>query len=36
MVPRIAQTLGDRMQSISVGRPGLEDVFIAKTGHRFD
>jgi ABC-2 type transport system ATP-binding protein len=35
-VPRIADRLGDRVQSISVGRPGLEDVFIAKTGYHFD
>lgn len=36
LVPRIADRLGDRMQSIAVGRPGLEDVFIAKTGYQFD
>ncbi len=35
-VPRIAERLGDSVQSISVGRPGLEDVFIAKTGYQFD
>lgn len=35
-VPRIAARLGDRLHSISVGRPGLEDVFIDKTGDRFD
>jgi len=35
-VPKIADRLGDRVHSISVGRPGLEDVFIAKTGYQFD
>ena len=36
LVPRIAERLGDQVQSIAVGRPGLEDVFIEKTGYRFD
>ncbi|MEX0824902.1 MAG: ABC transporter ATP-binding protein [Pirellulaceae bacterium] len=35
LVPRLAEALGSLAQSITVGRPGLEDVFIAKTGHRF-
>jgi len=35
-VPKIADRLGDSVHSISVGRPGLEDVFIAKTGYQFD
>lgn len=35
-VPKIADRLGDSVDSISVGRPGLEDVFIAKTGYHFD
>jgi ABC-2 type transport system ATP-binding protein len=35
-VPKIADRLGDSVHSISVGRPGLEDVFIAKTGYHFD
>jgi ABC-2 type transport system ATP-binding protein len=35
-VPKIADRLGDRVHSIAVGRPGLEDVFIAKTGYQFD
>ena len=25
----------DEVQQISVGKPSLEDVFIARTGHRF-
>ena len=36
LVPRLAERLGDQVQSIAVGRPGLEDVFIEKTGYRFD
>ncbi len=36
LVPKIAECLGDLADSISVGRPSLEDVFIAKTGHQFD
>lgn len=35
LVPQLAERLGDSARSITVGRPGLEDVFIAKTGHRF-
>lgn len=35
LVPALAQRLGNHAQSITVGRPGLEDVFIEKTGHRF-
>ncbi len=36
LVPVLAKKLGDRAESISIGRPSLEDVFIAKTGHRFE
>ncbi|QDS96157.1 Daunorubicin/doxorubicin resistance ATP-binding protein DrrA [Roseimaritima multifibrata] len=35
LVPKLAELLGESARSITVGRPGLEDVFIAKTGHRF-
>ncbi len=35
LVPTLAKRLGDQAQSITIGRPGLEDVFIEKTGHRF-
>jgi ABC-2 type transport system ATP-binding protein len=35
LVPRLADCLGRRALTITVGRPSLEDVFIAKTGHRF-
>lgn len=35
LVPQVARLAGDDARSITIGRPGLEDVFIAKTGHRF-
>ena len=31
---RIAEAFGDRIQSLTVGRPTLEDVFLEKTGRR--
>ncbi|MBI2824858.1 MAG: ATP-binding cassette domain-containing protein [Planctomycetia bacterium] len=34
-VARLATEFAGRIQSITVGKPTLEDVFIAKTGHRF-
>ena len=33
--PSWSRSLGDEAQSIAIGRPSLEDVFIAKTGHEF-
>lgn len=35
LVSVLVEKLGDQAQSISIGRPSLEDVFIAKTGHQF-
>lgn len=35
LIPRIAETFPGRIRSLTVGQPTLEDVFIAKTGHRF-
>lgn len=35
LVPMLAQRLGELAMTITIGRPSLEDVFIAKTGHRF-
>jgi ABC-2 type transport system ATP-binding protein len=35
LVSVLADKLGDQAQSIAIGRPTLEDVFIAKTGHEF-
>lgn len=34
LVRDIMQRFGDRVRSITLGRPTLEDVFIHKTGHR--
>jgi ABC-2 type transport system ATP-binding protein len=36
LVAQLMRRFGDRVTSITVGRPTLEDVFVAKTGHRFD
>jgi len=36
VVPRVLELLGERAQSVTIGRPTLEDVFVAKTGHRFE
>lgn len=35
-VPKLAERFGADVRSMTVGRPSLEDVFIAKTGHRYD
>tara|TARA_R110002072_G_scaffold37010_6_gene108658 strand:+ start:2903 stop:3877 length:975 start_codon:yes stop_codon:yes gene_type:complete len=35
IVVKVADTLGDAVQSISIGRPNLEDVFVARTGKQF-
>jgi len=34
-VPRIVEAFGEQVQAITLGKPTLEDVFIARTGHRF-
>lgn len=34
-VPRLAQAFPREIESITLGKPTLEDVFIARTGHRF-
>jgi ABC-2 type transport system ATP-binding protein len=34
-VPRLIEALPGRIESITLGKPTLEDVFIARTGHRF-
>jgi ABC-2 type transport system ATP-binding protein len=36
LVGRMMQRFGDRVSSITVGHPTLEDVFVAKTGRRLD
>jgi ABC-2 type transport system ATP-binding protein len=35
MIARLIDTFGGEIQSITLGKPTLEDVFIARTGHRF-
>ncbi|MEM9643743.1 MAG: ABC transporter ATP-binding protein [Planctomycetota bacterium] len=36
LMTRMADRLGDDIQSISIGRPSLEDVFVARTGVSFE
>ncbi len=35
LIPRIVEAFSDRIDSVTLGRPTLLDVFIHKTGHRF-
>jgi ABC-2 type transport system ATP-binding protein len=35
LVAPLCQAHGDKIAAVTVGRPSLEDVFIAKTGHTF-
>ncbi len=35
LIPRIVEAFRDRIDSVTLGRPTLLDVFIHKTGHRF-
>jgi ABC-2 type transport system ATP-binding protein len=35
LIPLLVEKLGEHAHSISIGRPSLEDVFIAKTGLEF-
>ncbi len=35
ILARVMESLADRIDAITLGRPSLEDVFIDKTGHRF-
>jgi ABC-2 type transport system ATP-binding protein len=34
-IPRLVDAFSEEIQSITLGKPTLEDVFIARTGHRF-
>ena len=34
-IPRLVEAFPDDIQTITLGKPTLEDVFIARTGHRF-
>lgn len=36
LVGRVMERFGSEIQSISLGKPTLEDVFLQRTGHRFD
>ncbi|MCA9131813.1 MAG: ABC transporter ATP-binding protein [Planctomycetales bacterium] len=35
LVAPLATAFGSRIQSLTLGQPSLEDVFVARTGHRF-
>lgn len=35
LVPRLAEAFPGAIRSITVGKPSLEDVFVQRTGHRF-
>jgi ABC-2 type transport system ATP-binding protein len=35
LLPQIAEAFAGLVKSITLGKPSLEDVFIARTGHRF-
>lgn len=35
LVPQIMDALAEQVQAVTVSKPSLEDVFIARTGHRF-
>ena len=35
IVAPISAAFGNRIQSLTLGQPSLEDVFVAKTGHRY-
>lgn len=35
LVPRLVEKLGSHIDTITLGKPTLEDVFIARTGHQF-
>ncbi len=34
-IVRLVEAFGEQIQTITLGKPTLEDVFIARTGHRF-
>ena len=35
MIAQLVEAFGPQIESITLGKPSLEDVFIARTGHRF-
>jgi len=36
LVPALSASFGGRFRSLALGAPSLEDVFVDRTGHRFD
>jgi ABC-2 type transport system ATP-binding protein len=36
LVGKLMEQFGAEIQSISLGKPTLEDVFLTRTGHRFE
>jgi ABC-2 type transport system ATP-binding protein len=34
-IPSLIDAFGDRIDSVSIGKPTLEDVFVTLTGHHF-
>ena len=35
LIAPLAETFGDSIQSLTLGQPSLEDVFVARTGHKY-
>ena len=35
VIKKLVETFGDTIESISLTKPSLEDVFVHETGHRF-
>ncbi|WP_425397709.1 ATP-binding cassette domain-containing protein [Aeoliella sp.] len=35
LIPQLVEAFGDQIDAVTLGKPTLEDVFIARTGHRF-
>lgn len=35
LTPKLFEAFGDRITALTIGKPSLEDVFIARTGHQF-
>ncbi len=35
LIAPLAEAFGDSIQTLTLGQPSLEDVFVAKTGHRY-
>jgi hypothetical protein len=36
LVPALAGSFAGRFRSLTLGAPSLEDVFVDRTGHRFE